>query len=446
MPTVKQVLDKARSQLGLGEPNFIQRWYRQRNGSAYSGNFPWCDAFVTWCWVMCGGKGMPDFAYTVYHAQWFKGKGRWHYGTAGIRAGDMVFFDWKGSHSIGAIDHVGLVERVSGNKIYTIEGNMGDKCQRKVRDKTYIVGYGRPAYTSSPVAQPKPSPDKRLVPWGDSWPFKKGTNIKKGWEHSRTVARVQTELNRLGYLPKLDADGSYGDMTDRAVRAFQSRVGYKPWSGVGKYTWRKLIASQTPFHWTSPSSVGSQKGWYGLDYAWSKPSIMKMRLKNVKYVIRYLSYDTSGKTLTSKEFKAIRKAGLKVGVVWETKAARARDGYAAGASDAREAIRQLLKIGSPNNVPVFFAVDFDANPVSVAAYFRGVISVIGLQRVGVYGSYDVVKYLSEHKLATFLWQTYAWSHGKWYKGNHIEQYKTEVTFDGADVDFNRTKKDKCGLF
>lgn len=444
-PTAKEVIAKARKDLGLGEPNYIQKWYAKRNKDVGGyWNWAWCNAATTW-WQTIPGKEplRPDFAYTVACASWYKKKGQWHYGTAGIRAGDEVFFDWKGSHSISSIDHVGLVERVSGSKIYTIEGNIGDRCQRKVRDKSYIVGYGRPKYEMDKPSRPSTTKPSKIVPWGDSWPFKPGTNIKKGWEKSRTVARLQVELNRLGYVPKLVVDGDYGDMTDRAVRAFQFAVGYKPWSGVGKYTWRKLLAAKTPFVW---KKSGTQSGWYGLDYAWSKPSIAKMLSKRVKFVIRYLSYDKTGKTATKKEVLSLRNKGIKVGFVWETTANRAGKGFAAGVSDAREALKQLSKLGAPNNVPVYFAVDYDANPATVDPYFRGVLSVTGVLRVGAYGSYKVVKYLKEHKLISFCWQTYAWSGGKWYSGNHIEQYKTEISFDGADVDFNRTKKDYCGLW
>ncbi|MFR0728590.1 CHAP domain-containing protein [Eubacterium sp. TF05-29] len=34
--------------------------------------------------------------------------------------GDIIFFDWENA---GVSDHVGIVERVDNNTIYTIKGN-----------------------------------------------------------------------------------------------------------------------------------------------------------------------------------------------------------------------------------------------------------------------------------------------------------------------------------
>ncbi|MGC5410529.1 LysM peptidoglycan-binding domain-containing protein [Streptomyces sp. DT225] len=147
--------------LGTGEPNAIQRWYRDRNGAAYGGNFAWCDANITRAAVdageydaVCHGT---DFAYTVAHAQRFKDAGEWHAMTngikgSGIRRGDIVFFDWDGSSSIGAIDHVGIVTGVSADHryVYTVEGNTANVSARRVRTVHEIAGFGRPKYKAAP--------------------------------------------------------------------------------------------------------------------------------------------------------------------------------------------------------------------------------------------------------------------------------------------------------
>jgi len=154
---VNGMLAAAKKTIGMGESppksnhNKITEWYNSH--IARIGNGPWCDMAVTY-WAgqsanlpaIFAGRGI-GFAYTVAHAHQFQKKGRWHTGTAGIKPGDIVFFDWNGSRSIQNIDHVGVVERVSGKRIVTIEGNTtGDSCRRMVRDAKYIVGYGRPAY------------------------------------------------------------------------------------------------------------------------------------------------------------------------------------------------------------------------------------------------------------------------------------------------------------
>lgn len=144
------MIKKMESFLGtVGRPNEATRWYAGRNGTYYA-NAPWCNMLITWAAyqsgnydAVCFGK---DYAYTVYHAQRFQAEGRWRTGTAGISRGDIVFFDWNGSNNVGAIDHVGIVTDVNGRDILTIEGNTSDRCARRVRDASTIVGYGRPAY------------------------------------------------------------------------------------------------------------------------------------------------------------------------------------------------------------------------------------------------------------------------------------------------------------
>lgn len=220
--SAKAMISEARKHLGLGEPNHIQAWYRKRNGSDYAGNFPWCDAFISYCAAESGNaKAVGEFAYTPSHAAWFKKKGQWHSGKAGIRPGDIVFFDWSGTRSISNIDHVGLVEKVVGGTVYTIEGNISDHCMRKARDATYIVGYGRPAY-----GQDKPIVDSKM-----RFPlqFKEGSTGKY-------VEVIQRRLNFL-INAKLDVDGEFGPATKTAVNKWKKSKKWPADGIVGVGTW-----------------------------------------------------------------------------------------------------------------------------------------------------------------------------------------------------------------
>jgi len=150
------MLAAARRDLGLsGRPNRITRAYSSRNGSEFL-RAPWCDMSVSE-WARASGNAaavLPqgDRAYTVWHAEDGKQLGRWHAGTADnlrrfARPGAVVFFDWGGANSIGAIDHVGLVERVlPDGRVQTIEGNTMDSCRRRVRSADVIAGFWNPAY------------------------------------------------------------------------------------------------------------------------------------------------------------------------------------------------------------------------------------------------------------------------------------------------------------
>lgn len=87
---------------------------------------------------------MPEFASCRNGVAWFKDRGRWQGNSYTPKAGDIIFFDWKNSDGIA--DHMGIVEKVDSNYIYTIEGNNGDACKEckyKVTDKK-ILGYGIP--------------------------------------------------------------------------------------------------------------------------------------------------------------------------------------------------------------------------------------------------------------------------------------------------------------
>lgn len=210
--SVSTMIKQAEKSLGWGEPNPIHSWYGNRNGSYFkNGSTPWCNMAITyWAYhsgnydAVCFGK---DYAYTVYHAQEFQRRGRWHYGTDGIQPGDIIFFQWEGgSRSIGKIDHVGLVYKVTSSYIYCIEGNTGNRCVRKTRGKNSLVcGYGRPAYTGGG----------------------KVTNVSssKAMTTFRSVKDQQKAVNDLGYSPKLVVDGIYGPKTEAGVKWLQKRVG-----------------------------------------------------------------------------------------------------------------------------------------------------------------------------------------------------------------------------
>jgi peptidoglycan hydrolase-like protein with peptidoglycan-binding domain len=177
--------------------NLVTVWY------GFDG--AWCDMSISYeaahsdnLPAVCG-----KFAYTVAHAQAFRSRGRWHYGLGGARPGDVVFFDWSGTQSIAAIDHVGLIEAVHSNgTVTTLEGNTSDVFQRRKRSAC-IVGYGRPAY-------------------GDAAPLPASDGILRVGSKGETVKTLQRNLNTV-MGSGLVVDGDFGQLTNAAVKAFQSR-------------------------------------------------------------------------------------------------------------------------------------------------------------------------------------------------------------------------------
>ncbi len=140
-----QLVEIAKSQLGNvgGEPYWS--WY------GFGGRVEWCACFVSWCADQCGyiDKGIiPKFAGCGDGVDGFKAKGQWLNGSATPAPGNIIFFDWPDEYGIqdGNSDHVGIVEKVEGGRVYTIEGNSGDACERNSYPvgNYKILGYGTP--------------------------------------------------------------------------------------------------------------------------------------------------------------------------------------------------------------------------------------------------------------------------------------------------------------
>ena len=140
----------AMSQIGNvgGEPYWS--WY------GFGSRVEWCACFVSWCANECGyiDNGIiPKFAGCVNGVQWFKDRGQWADNSAQPTPGMIIFFDWDSPNGAsgpqdGLSDHVGIVEKVENGRVYTIEGNTGDSCNRRDYPLGYyeILGYGIPAY------------------------------------------------------------------------------------------------------------------------------------------------------------------------------------------------------------------------------------------------------------------------------------------------------------
>ncbi|GAA2206002.1 hypothetical protein GCM10009850_014600 [Nonomuraea monospora] len=119
------------------------QWYADRVQDTQYRDAPWCDMFLAWAANKSGlSDYVGEFAWTPSHAAWFIQQNAW---SRQPEPGALVFFDWRGGKSYKGIDHVGVVERVEGTKIHTIEANV-DRVwlKRKTRETDKVVGYGLP--------------------------------------------------------------------------------------------------------------------------------------------------------------------------------------------------------------------------------------------------------------------------------------------------------------
>ncbi len=120
----------------------------------------WCATFVSAVAIKLGYTDIiPTECGCGKMVDLFKGLGSWVEDDAYVPSpGDIIFYDWedksKGDNK-GAPNHVGIVEKVSGNKITVIEGNYDgtdsdriDGVERREIsvDGKYIRGYGVPKY------------------------------------------------------------------------------------------------------------------------------------------------------------------------------------------------------------------------------------------------------------------------------------------------------------
>ena len=167
-PAVEKLISIVRGEVGYLEKK-SNKDLDSKTGNAGSNNYtkyardlypalqgqPWCDMFVDWCFVQAFGKvkaqqliGGGFSAYTPASAQYYKNIGQWRVDRP--EPGDQIFF----KNSV-RICHTGIVTRVEGGKVYTIEGNTSGASGviangGGVREKSYalsdpgIAGYGRP--------------------------------------------------------------------------------------------------------------------------------------------------------------------------------------------------------------------------------------------------------------------------------------------------------------
>ena len=139
------IVKVAQEQLGNvgGQPYWS--WY------GFSSRVEWCCCFVSWCANECGyieDGIIPKYSVVDDGADWFKAKGQWLDKDEEPQAGMIIFFDWAYDGLDGGGDHTGIVEKVEGGRVYTIEGNSSDACQENSYPIGYyeIKGYGAPAY------------------------------------------------------------------------------------------------------------------------------------------------------------------------------------------------------------------------------------------------------------------------------------------------------------
>lgn len=138
---------------------------------------------------------------------------------------------------------------------------------------------------------------------------------------------------------------------------------------------------------------------------------------------------------------------------WSTPSDYTR-GYNGGVADARTALRLHTAAGGPDSAPIFFSVDEDIDAATWKSkgvqWFRGINSVLGVGRTGIYGGRrqcgwaiaDGVIGASTSPGHRWAWQTKAWSQGErepaavLFQREVVTASDPGLVIDGVHVDVN----------
>lgn len=220
-------------------------------GGAYK---EWCSEFVSWCAQQAGERTGMQLLDVLYPMQaecqtgvdWFIDRGRYITTTGELSGygqqwywedgvpvaerpytpsrGDLIYIEW---YKYNRIDHVGIVEYLSRDVdgailVHTIEGNnkiLGPE-PTNVQRYTYRLD------------------DASIRGYGVTQDFIVGTTLQRGAECS-AVATLQGWLTATGDFAD-EQTGYFGEVTERAVRAFQQREGLEPTGIADAATQRAL--------------------------------------------------------------------------------------------------------------------------------------------------------------------------------------------------------------
>lgn len=181
---------------------------------------PWCAEFVSKCAKDAGAAGkcivMSAGAGSIPRESMAKGWGSWLEGHSSVpQSGDIIVFTWNGlgyypGQDKYFSDHVGIVEKVSGSTVHTIEGNAnGTNTSSTVCRKSYslysgkINGYYRPDWSLADSSYSESSNSA-------------GSTSSSAGTGKEAIKSVQKWLNST-YGTHCAIDGIYGSETKSAI-------------------------------------------------------------------------------------------------------------------------------------------------------------------------------------------------------------------------------------
>jgi hypothetical protein len=176
----------------------------------------------------------------------------------------------------------------------------------------------------------------------------------------------------------------------------------------------------------------------GVDYSIvaTSSAAEELRRGGYKFAMRYVS--GYSKDLTLREKEELWLAGVDTGLVFEREGTEPLQGAAEGRANAEFADQRARALGL-HGIPIYFTADFDptGHTAAIAEYLEGAARTIGHARVGLYGGYGAIAYMSAHKVCRWFWQAAGWADGHGaHPATHIWQHGINARAGGLDVDLN----------
>lgn len=158
----------------------------------------------------------------------------------------------------------------------------------------------------------------------------------------------------------------------------------------------------------------------GIDFSYGGGiTAEQIKAAGYQFVGRYLTgLDGNTKDIGASELGGYVKGSVSVVFAFERQGQEFTE--ADGVADAKAAQAQLDDLGAAvaradvRHAKVFFAQDIpEAAGVDPTGYMRGVCSVIGVKRCGIYGDFATVKACFDAGVVAYGWQTSGGSGGEW---------------------------------
>ncbi|OBK24027.1 twin-arginine translocation pathway signal [Mycobacterium asiaticum] len=205
---------------------------------------------------------------------------------------------------------------------------------------------------------------------------------------------------------------------------------------VFKYALTPVLLGAATAVATAEAPTASAGSGLLIDFAERRIPPEEIKAAGYDGVVNYVSTERPGahfeaKPITRDYADSLRAAGLHIvsnfqygKPGWPDSPSDYTRGYDGGVADAQTAQGLHAAAGGPPSAPIFFSIDedIDQNTWNTVAlqWFRGINSVLGVGRSGIYGSFQTCGWAINdgvignsttpgHKWA---WQTIGWSHGQ----------------------------------